>query len=225
MRTPSGRTACLAGVLALLAGAAPPLSAQQGGGASPPSAARQEPAPPDAGRADDPLEGVGFTLGDPDAPVYVVEFADFACEACGQFARDVWPDVRAEFVETGRVFWRVVPFELGFRNSDEGARAGQCGAELGDFWGLHDALYEAQHTWLGERRPKDRLVAVAASAGFDADAFRQCYDDNPGRDRVKAANRAARDRRVRATPTFFIDGFMVQGALPLEAFRALLTRG
>ncbi len=168
------------------------------------------------------LEVLAYDRGSPDAPVVIVEYADFACGACGEFARDTWPAIYSEFIETGRVFWRFVPFELGFRNSDESVRLGHCGAVLGDFWELHDALFESQHDWLSERNPKDKLFAVATSLGHDLEAVEQCYDDNPGKDRTKDANRAARKDGVRATPTFFIDGFQVQGALPFEMFEGLI---
>lgn len=170
------------------------------------------------------LEGIAYDIGDPDAPVVVVEYADFACGACGQFARDTWPDVKREFIDTGRVFWRFVPFELGFRNSDESVRMGHCGARLGDFWALHDALYESQSEWIDERRPKDLLIGVAVRLGHDEEAARACYDDDPGKDRTKDANRAARKDGVRATPTFFVNGFQMQGALPLELWVELIQR-
>jgi len=171
---------------------------------------------------DPDLDGVGHDLGDAEAPVLVVEYADFACDACAQFAVETWPRVREAFVETGRVRWKVVPFELGFRNSEEGARAGECGAAQGRFWELHDALYEHRVEWVDERNPKDELVELAAGTGLDAEVFRRCYDDEPFRDRTKAANRAAREAGVRGTPTFFVNGFQVQGALPFEAFRTVL---
>lgn len=178
-------------------------------------------APASAQNAD--LEGVGFDLGAPDAPVVVVEYADFACDACAQFARETWPTIRRDFVETGRVAWKIVPFELGFRTSDEGARAGYCAAEAGAFWEVHDHLYEEQERWFRERRPKDVMADLAAEVGLDRAWFRECLDDNPGRDRIEDANRAARKDRVRATPTFYINGFKVQGALPVEAFSELLV--
>lgn len=168
------------------------------------------------------LAGVGFVIGDAGAPVTVVEYADFACDACGQFARETWPAILRDYVETGMVRWHVVPFELGFRNSGKGARAGQCAATQGRFWEMHDALFARQHEWVGEGRAQDRIRVIAGALGLDMEAFQRCFDDDAAEDARKDANRAARRDRVRATPTFFIDGFRVQGALPLEAFKALL---
>ncbi len=168
------------------------------------------------------LDGVAYDVGDPDAPVVVVEYGDFACDACGEFARESWPALKRDFVDTGRVRWRFVLFELGFPNSDESARAGHCGALLGDFFELHDALYRMQAAWNVGRHPDDRLIEIAGEHGYEPMTFRACYEDNPGKDRTRAANRAARRDGVRATPTFFINGFRVQGALPADVFAKLI---
>ncbi len=166
---------------------------------------------------------VGFALGPAEASLVVIEFADFACSACAEFARDTWPEVRARYVDSGRVRWIVVPFKLGFRNSDEGARAAYCAAEEERFWPMHDALFAERGAWVGERRPHDALAAIAASAGLDAALFARCYDDHDRTERaIDDANRAARAAGVRATPTFLIGGVPVQGALPVEAFAGLL---
>ena len=167
-------------------------------------------------------EEVAFSRGSPDAPVVIVEYADFACSACAEFARDTWPEIERRYIETGVVRWYLIPFELGFRNSEEGARAGQCGATLGSFWAMHDVLFARRGDWEDLRNPEGRLAEIAVEAGLDATAFLNCYDENPGKDRTRAANRAAKDDGIRGTPTFFINGFRVQGALPLDAFVQLI---
>ena len=65
-------------------------------------------------------------------------------------------------------------------------------------------------------------MTLAGTAGLDENRFAECYDDKPFEDRTRAANRAARTDGVRGTPTFFVNGFQVQGALPFEAFRLVL---
>ncbi|MEX2471823.1 MAG: thioredoxin domain-containing protein [Gemmatimonadota bacterium] len=168
------------------------------------------------------LDGVGHWIGDEQAPVVVVEYSDFACGACALFASTTWPVLHEEFVATGEVRWLVVPFELGFRNSEEGARAGECAADQDAFWSMKEALYRERSTWVDERNPEDELVALAGAEGLDAERFRACYDDKSFESRTESANEAARSDGVRGTPTFFINGFQVQGALPPEAFRQLL---
>lgn len=168
------------------------------------------------------LGGIGHELGDPDAPVFVVEYADFACGACAQFFAGAWPDIRGEFIETGKVRWKIVPFELGFSNSGEGAHAGECAAAQGMFWEMHDALYEHREAWVTERDPEDELVDLARRTGLDDELFRACYQDERHEDRIETANDAADTDGVRGTPTFYVNGFQVQGALPIDAFRTLL---
>jgi len=168
------------------------------------------------------LAEVAFSRGSPDAPVVIVEYADFACSACAEFARDTWPEIERRYVESGVVRWYLIPFELGFRNSEEGARAGQCGAALGSFWELHDVLFARRSEWDDLRNPRELLAEIAVEAGLETGVFLDCYDENPGKDRTRAANRAAKDDGIRGTPTFFINGFRVQGALPVDAFVQLI---
>lgn len=171
---------------------------------------------------EDPGPGVGYALGDPNAPVTVVEFADFACTACGQFWRDTWPRVRSELVETGRVSWRHVPFVLGFRHGDKATRAAECAADQDAFWPMLDRIFGSQAEWMGERRPDDMLKALAADLVVDGDAYQDCYDKNRAKDRTRDANRAARKAGIRATPTFLVNGQPVLGALDYPSFLAVV---
>lgn len=168
------------------------------------------------------LDGVGFEAGYPAAPVLVVEYADFACSACAEFALETWPEIERDFVDTGLVRWHFVPFELGFRNSEEGLRAAECAGRQNRFDAMHDALFARRSAWVDERRPDEALMSLAAHAGLDTFAFEACYEDGDLEDRTRSANRAARRDGVRGTPTFFVNGHRVQGALPIAEFRALL---
>lgn len=168
------------------------------------------------------LSEIGYVLGDSTAAVTVVEFGDFACGACAEFWRDTWPRVKRELVETGRVSWRHVPFLLGFDRGDDGANAAECAADQGQFWAMHDRLYEAQREWTRERRHEDFLHAYARDIGLDSEEFADCYDDERGEDRTEAATRAARRAGVRGTPTFYFNGVPALGALSFEQFAAVV---
>lgn len=165
---------------------------------------------------------IGYVLGSSAAPVTVVEFGDFACSACAQFFRDTWPRVHTELVQTGRVVWRHVPFLLGFDRGDDAANAAECAADQGRFWDMHDLLFQHQGEWTRIRRPKEAFLRYAEAAALDVSAFEECYDDERGERRTRAATRAARDARVRGTPTFFVDGKQAVGALPYEMFLQLV---
>ncbi len=168
------------------------------------------------------LEGIGYVLGSPEAPVAVVELGDFGCWACALFHRTTWPTIEREFVQTGRVQWRHVPFLFGLRHGDDGTKAAECAADQGQYWEMHDLLFTRHEEWTKPRNPKDFLHTYANQLGLDAEAFETCYKDDHGKARTRRATRAADDLDVSGTPTFFINGSRALGALTIEVFRALL---
>ncbi len=173
--------------------------------------------------AQDDLASLGYARGSDTAPVTVVEFGDFGCSACRQFAMEGYPAIQEEFVSSGRVRWVYVPFVLGvFPNAREAVRAAECAAEQDAFWGMHELLFERQEEWKRPRNPAALLRVYADGLGLDAGRFAACYKEDLGRARTRANNRAARRSGVRATPTFFVNGRRIEGAPPPEQFRQLL---
>jgi protein-disulfide isomerase len=167
----------------------------------------------------------GFDRGAARSPVTVLEFADFGCPYCAKFATETYPPLAAEFVKTGLVRWRYVPFVLGiFTNGDEAARAAECAGEQGQaaFARMHDRLFAAQDEWKEAADPEGLFRSFASGAGLNAARFASCYAGDSVGQRVAAANALADQLGVRATPTFFINGERVEGSLPLDQFRAVL---
>jgi protein-disulfide isomerase len=158
------------------------------------------------------------------APVTVYEFSDFGCAWCAGWELTVYPEIHREFVATGQVRWVFVPFIVGsFRNAESAARAGECAAEQDMFWEMKNYLYAGQRRWRGTRQPEEVYRAFAGTIGLESDRFEQCYLGEGGESRTLRNNRTAQVLGVRATPTFLINGRLVEGALPIEAFRILLT--
>ncbi|GBD32583.1 MAG: hypothetical protein KatS3mg081_2525 [Gemmatimonadales bacterium] len=165
----------------------------------------------------------GIERGDSAAPVWVIEFADFGCPACAGFATESFPAVDREFIQTGKVHWRFVPFVLGpFRHSKWAAAAALCAAEQNAFWKMHDRLFEEQSRWSKARDPKAVLSGIALELRLDSLRFAGCLDSKAIAGKVSHFNRLARRLLVRATPTFFVNQQRVKGALPLETFRRVL---
>lgn len=171
------------------------------------------------------LTGVGFDLGDPKAPVTVVEFSDFGCPYCAEHALQTFPALEKEFIRTGKVFYKQVPFVMGmFPNGDKAALAGECAAQQGKYWPMHDRLFAGQREWKRSRDPEPIFAGYAATAKLDTARFAACYRARGGQAAVDRNDHAAFQLDIRATPTFFINGHPVEGALPLEVFRQVLTR-
>lgn len=171
------------------------------------------------------LAGMGIDRGDPSAPVTVVEFADFGCSACADFAAATFPSIEREFVATGDVRWRFVPFVLGpFPKAAEAARAALCAGDQGTFWPMHDRLFQQRTRWSRRGSPLPHFQGLAMQLGLDSAQFERCYHDATTKRRVDEATKAARRIGIRGTPTFFLNGRPVLGALRLPEFRELLDR-
>jgi protein-disulfide isomerase len=166
---------------------------------------------------------VGYSTGLEDAPVTVIEFSDFGCPYCAQFALNTYPGIHGEFVLSGQVRWVYVPFVLGiFPNGEGAARAAECAGDQDRFWPMHDVLYDRQPEWRREGASETLFEGYAEEVGLDVASFRTCYAEDHPAERIATSNRLARQASVRATPTFLVNGRPVEGALPPEHFRALL---
>lgn len=170
------------------------------------------------------LTGVGYELGNPKASVVIVNFSDFGCPFCGSFARETQPSLDREFIRTGKVFFKYVPFVMGmFPNGDVAARAAECAAEQGKFWAMHDSLYASQKEWKRSSAPADVFQRYASGLGINPARFAGCYADRHTDGRTAMATNRADRLRIRATPTFYVNGQMIEGALPLTDFRRLVN--
>jgi protein-disulfide isomerase len=167
----------------------------------------------------------GYDRGAARAEVTVLEFADFGCRYCASFAADAYPRLAAEFVRTGKVRWKYVPFVLGmFPNGEQAARAAECAAEQGTagFGRMHDRLYAGRSEWENGADPEALFRSYAAAAGLNAARFASCYASDRPAERIRTSNALADRLAVRSTPTFFVNGYRIEGALPADQFREVL---
>ena len=174
--------------------------------------------------ANTPLpQAEGYLLGDRAARIQVLEFADFECPACGQFATVTEPDVRKRLVETGTISFRFFDFPLAqHRNSWAASMAAACANEQGKFWEMHDAIFEAQDRWAGTAtsRPKGVLQGLASNIGLNVGQWESCFDSQKFRQNIAANLQEGERRMVRSTPTFIIGTKMIPGALTYDSFKA-----
>ncbi len=231
------RALAVAGAFALLAGCSPdspaptnsassPIAHTQSARLAPAGSAPAAAAPRHVVVNGIDLTGVGYDLGNPAAPIVLVNFSDFGCPFCGSFARETQPALNDEFIGTGKVFFKYVPFVMGmFPNGDEAARASECAAEDARFWGMHDQLYAGQNEWKRSSAPEPVFQRYAVALGMDGQKFAACYASGRTDARTGVASDRAHRLGIRATPTFFIGDRQVEGALPLAEFRRVLTEG
>lgn len=161
----------------------------------------------------------GYVMGNPAAPVEITEFGDFECPACGRFAVLSEPDVRKNYVQTGKVRWRFIDYPLsGHRNTWQASRAAACADEQGKFWEFHDLLYQTQDRWNGEAtdNPDKVMKDYARGLGLNASQFDQCIDSKKYQSKIQAHLSIAEQRKIMQTPTFIIGDQQVAAALPYD---------
>jgi protein-disulfide isomerase len=156
----------------------------------------------------------GRSLGDPNAPVVVIEYGDYQCPGCGQFARDLEPRLVEEYVATGLVRFEFRDYafldqRVNGSESQDAAAAAFCANDQGAFWRYHATLYTNQH---GENRgafSEDRLRAMAAALGLDTAQFGDCLNDGTYENAVAAANADAEALNLGGTPSFTVNGVVI----------------
>jgi protein-disulfide isomerase len=165
-------------------------------------------------------QALGSTLGDPNAPVKIVEYADFQCPYCRYYWQETEPLVIETYVKTGKVYYeyRSVGAFLG-QESQAAAEAAYCAGDQGRFWQYHDMLFSH---WTGENAGDftgEKLQQYAASIGLDQVAFEKCLTSGKQADRVLQDLANAKRAGIKATPSFLINGTLLEGAQPFDAFQ------
>jgi protein-disulfide isomerase len=151
----------------------------------------------------------GYPIGNPNAPVEIVEYGDFVCPFCGMFAVITEPDVRENLIQTGRVHWiyRDRPLNIeGHGNAPVAHLAAACANEQGKFWEMHDQLYFNQAAWAEEGGPERKFRGYADAIHLDMDRYNRCMSEGRYAGRIKASAAAADKDGITSTPVFFANG-------------------
>ncbi|HET7790687.1 MAG TPA: DsbA family protein [Gemmatimonadales bacterium] len=174
-----------------------------------------------ARQAPDPM--APRTKGRADAPVTVFEMSDFQCPFCRMFAMNTMPALDSEYVRTGKVRFVYINMPLPQHpNAPAAAAAALCAARQHKFWQMHDLLFRNQDTWARLPYPRAALLALGDSAGVNHAAFVQCVTSGATRAEVDEDARRAHQAGGRSTPTFYIEGGLLEGAQPIDVFRSVL---
>ena len=167
-------------------------------------------------------------LGDPDAPVTIVEFGDYQCHQCHNWFLDTKPMIMRDYIETGKVNLVFVDFAFLGRDSPKAAEATYCADDQNKYWEYHDSLYTAQESTIDNGwANSERLKAFAFNLNLDMDLFNECLDSGKYSKRVQYNSQEARDNGVRGTPGFFIvdsdyNQTQIGGAQPFSVFQKIL---
>jgi len=153
-------------------------------------------------------EAEGYLRGNPDAPITIVEFADFECPGCGQFATLQGPDIKARIIDAGLANFRFYDFPLTsiHPNTIAAHMAAACANDQGKFWEMHDMIFAGQYDWNGQAtsNPRKFMDNYAQQLGLDMKAFGACFDTQKHLPRIQANAKMGTERGVQGTPTVMI---------------------
>lgn len=164
-----------------------------------------------------------MALGVASAPVTIIEYASMTCPHCAAFHRTVFPELKAQYIDTGtvRFVFREFPVDPVAATC---AMLARCIAEEDPrkYHAAVDGLFATQDTWTASNTT-DQLRGIARQAGLSDDSFNACVADK----RLLAGMQQSRDHafnklKVDATPTFFVNGRRMVGARPFEDFAAAI---
>jgi protein-disulfide isomerase len=150
--------------------------------------------------------------GEAGTPIVIMDFSDYSCPACRQFAAAVKPFIDDPYVAQGLVRFQYFDFVTGqFPNSFLAARAARCAGDQEQYWAYHDQLFRTQDRWARQADPVGDLEEYAGQLGLNQGDFRSCLRSDRHAETVTANTLLARQLGVNATPTIFLNTGEGQG--------------
>jgi protein-disulfide isomerase len=166
-------------------------------------------------------------LGDQNAKVTLVQFSDFQCPFCRRFFEETLPQIKKEYIDTGKVKLTFRHYPLDFHPAAyPSALAAECANEQGKFWELHDKIFEEQaKQGTGTvQYTIDDVKTWAAAIVMDQTQFASCIDSNKYDAQVKEDVADAQKVGVSGTPATYVNGMLVSGAQPYSVFKTIIDQ-
>lgn len=203
------------------------LAEPAGDGVSTPTPIAADPSLADEDSPRIPVSMVGINRGSEEAPVKVVEMSDYGCSYCRRFHQQTFPTLKTQFIDSGMVEWKFVPYVTGmWEESLPATEAAECtvAQSVDAFETLNTRLWGEQSVWKTDSDPAGVVRGWVSELGVDMAAYDQCLAQDERLQNIAASTTLARQLGVRGTPTFIVVGYPpIQGALPLETFQKILT--
>jgi protein-disulfide isomerase len=166
-----------------------------------------------------PVSLPDMALGPANAAVTIVEFASMTCPHCARFNEEVFPKIKSEFIDTGKVRYVFREFPLDIKAA-AGSMLARCIAkdDASKYFAVVDLLFKRQNDWAGPKTT-DVLHQIGKQAGLSEQAVDACLKDQALLDKIAADQKYANDvLKVNSTPTFFVNGEMIKGETSIEEF-------
>lgn len=184
----------------------------------------QEPAAPDPEEVKQKLEmGHLPVKGNQNAPVTIVEFSDFECPFCGRFYSETLSQIEKEYIDTGKVKLYYRHYPLSFHpKATPLALVSECANDQGKFWEMHDKIFDATVAGTSSTATDADYTTWASELGLDTATFESCYTSKTHQAKIDEDFAAGTEVGVSGTPTFYINGRQLVGAMPFASFKAII---
>jgi protein-disulfide isomerase len=166
-----------------------------------------------------PVSLPDMALGPANAPVTITEFASMTCPHCAAFNAEVFPKLKAEYIDTGKIRYIFREFPLDVKAA-AGSMLARCIAkgDANKYFAVTDLLFRSQNDWV-MKNTTETLTRIGKQAGLSAQEVEDCLKDQKLLDQIAADQKYASDvLKVDSTPTFFINGEKVKGETSLAEF-------
>ena len=160
--------------------------------------------------------------GNPEAPVFIVEFSDFACPYCNKI-RPPLKEVLDAYPQDLKLIFKHFPLSI-HPPARPAAEAAECAADQGKFWPYHDLLFSRVKEWYRTKDLTGMFVGFAAELGMDPEKFRTCLESGAKKAAVEQNKKEGRNVFVSGTPTLLLNGRKVFTSHKADSMKDLVRR-
>jgi len=167
-----------------------------------------------------PVSLPDMALGPTNAKVTITEFASMTCPHCAAFNAEVFPKIKSEYIDTGKIRYIFREFPLDVK-ATAGSMLARCIAngDPGKYFAVVDLLFRQQADWV-IKNTTDTLIRIGKQAGFSQEQVENCLKDQDLLNKIAADQKYATEvLKVDSTPTFFINGEKIKGETSFEEFK------
>lgn len=161
-------------------------------------------------------------VGGENAPVTIVEYSDFECPACAAYY-PVMKELAAAYGDQIKIVYRHFPLTQIHKNATLAAQAAEAAGLQGKFFEMHDVLFEEQQVWSEISDPTDTFVGYAAALELNTEQFRDDLKSSTVRDAVSEDARSGLRAKVSSTPSFFLNGTLIESPRGLQPFTDIIN--
>jgi protein-disulfide isomerase len=159
--------------------------------------------------------------GPDDAKVKLIEYADFQCPAC-KAAEPMVKQLQNDFGDRIQIIYRYFPLKNIHPNAVVAAEAAEAAGKQGQFWQMHDLLFDNQEAWASSANAADYFIQYARSLGLDEDQFTRDLRSEAVSDKINASYDRALDLGLNGTPTFFLNGSQIATPNTYDQFKQMI---